>query len=77
MLALSGFKCDMVNGTIHFSPKINRENFKVFWSTGTAWGTYSCRIDNITKKAYYDIKVLYGSLEGVKVFVDNQLAASF
>ena len=77
LLALSGFKCDMVNGTIHFLPKINRENFKVFWSTGTAWGTFSRRIDSITKKVENDIKVLYGDLEGVKVFVDNQLAASF
>ena len=63
--------------TMNPAEKINRENFKVFWSTGMAWGTYSRRIDSITKKVENDIKVLYGDLEGVKVFVDNQLVASF
>jgi len=34
LLALSGFKYDMLKGTISFKPKINEDNFTSFWSTG-------------------------------------------
>jgi uncharacterized protein (DUF608 family) len=40
LLALSGFRWDAVTRTIGFSPRINREAFRVFWSSGTGWGTY-------------------------------------
>ncbi len=41
LLALSGFKYDMVNDTMSFDPVINQDDFSTFWSTGKAWGTYS------------------------------------
>ncbi len=39
LLALSGFQYDGVNRFMSFEPKLNRDNFFAFWSTGTAWGS--------------------------------------
>ena len=66
LIALSGFKYDMVEKTISFNPKINNERFKTFWSTGTAWGTYESYI-NEKGDVKTDLKVLAGSIDGVKV----------
>lgn len=67
LIALSGFKYDMVKGTMSFDPVINRDNFKTFWSTGKAWGIYSQTIDPNTGRKDWNIEVLYGSLDGIKV----------
>ena len=40
LTALSGFKYDMVEGTMSFKPAINSDDFKTFWSTGKGWGIY-------------------------------------
>lgn len=65
--ALSGYECDMVEGTMRFEPKINQQHFKSFWINGKAWGTYEQTIDPKTGKKTTDIQVLYGSLDGVKI----------
>ncbi len=57
LLALSGFEYDGITKTMAFDPQINQEEFRTFWSTGTAWGNFSIR-DNEAK-----LSVLYGSLE--------------
>ena len=71
LTALSGFKCDMVNKKIWFSPKINKENFSCFWSTGTAWGVFKQKMNPETGKYECDIDVLYGKLDNVEI-VTNQ-----
>ncbi|MBC7217723.1 MAG: hypothetical protein H5U36_06175 [Candidatus Caldatribacterium sp.] len=65
LLALSGFKYDMVQGIMSFNPVINQNNFSAIWSTGKAWGIYRQRKKN--GKLEQDIEVLGGSLNGVKV----------
>jgi len=67
LLALSGFKYDMVKGNISFSPKINQNNFSTFWSTGKAWGMYSEKRDPKTGERKWNIEVYYGDLEKVKI----------
>jgi hypothetical protein len=66
LIALGGFKFDMVRGEISFQPVVNRDEFSTFWSTGRAWGTYSQRK---TADGDYEIgvKVLYGDAEGLKI----------
>lgn len=39
-LALDGFRYSVPEGMLGFAPKLNREDFRTFWSTGTAWGSY-------------------------------------
>jgi hypothetical protein len=67
LTALSGFKYDMVEGTMSFKPAINSDDFKTFWSTGKGWGIYTQKKDPETGEIVWDIEVLYGSLEGVSV----------
>jgi len=64
LLALSGFKYDMLKGTISFKPVINEENFTSFWSTGKSWGIY--RSGEIKS----EIEVLYGEKDSIKLITD-------
>ena len=66
ILALSGYQCDMAEKRISFTPQINVDDFRCFWSTGTAWGTYTQKRDengNLT----HGVEVIHGNLNGVKV----------
>jgi hypothetical protein len=40
LLALSGYQYDGIEHFMAFSPKIQKENFKTFWSSGDAWGSF-------------------------------------
>ncbi|HEY5562551.1 MAG TPA: GH116 family glycosyl-hydrolase [Clostridiaceae bacterium] len=72
IIALSGFKCDMVKKELHFSPKINKGDFSTFWSTGTGWGVYWQKINAGTRKLEYGVDVLYGNIDGVKIVVNKK-----
>ena len=66
VLALSGYTCDMTERKIGFSPRINEDDFKTFWSTGTAWGTYAQKRD-AKGKLTQGVEVIHGTLNKVKV----------
>ncbi len=66
ILALSGYTCDMTEKRIGFAPRINGDDFRCFWSTGTAWGTYSQNRD-AKGKLIHSVDVIHGSLKGVSV----------
>jgi hypothetical protein len=56
----------MAEKRISFTPRINGDDFRCFWSTGTAWGTYTQKRDangNLT----HSVEVIHGNLRGVKV----------
>jgi non-lysosomal glucosylceramidase len=63
LLALSGFRCDMTRGIIEFEPKIYSDNFRCFWSTGTAWGTYTQKRNTKTEKLEKRVEILHGSIK--------------
>jgi len=65
MLALSGYQYDGVNHIISFSPKINKNNFKTFWSSGNGWGSFTIEDHTVT------IKVEYGSLKILKLGISK------
>ncbi|HWR52820.1 MAG TPA: GH116 family glycosyl-hydrolase [Bryobacteraceae bacterium] len=61
MLALSGFRYDGPEQAIIATPRIAQANFRSFWSTGTAWGTFtSSRTKEGSRVA---LKVLAGRLD--------------
>jgi uncharacterized protein (DUF608 family) len=60
LLALSGFMYDMIKSEVGFDPRINKDDFSSFWSTGTAWGVYKQRLEN--GKLVKDVEILHGSL---------------
>jgi hypothetical protein len=66
LTALSGFSCDMVEGTVSFRPALDLDTFTCFFSTGTAWGTYT-REKKADGSYSERIDVLYGDASGVKL----------
>ena len=54
--SLSGFRYDAVTQTLHFGPKIRHEDFQVFFSTSSAFGTILWKNDEIA------LQVLAGQL---------------
>jgi uncharacterized protein (DUF608 family) len=67
LVALGGFRYDMVAGTMSFAPAIHEDDFATFFSTGKAWGIYRQKKDRKTGKRRCSVEVLYGSLDGVAV----------
>ncbi len=51
--ALSGCNYDGVNETISFHPKINQEDFFTFWTSGSAWGSFSVENKAVTLRVEY------------------------
>jgi len=70
LLALSGFEYSAPEKTIGFEPRVFKDNFKCFFSTGGCWGSYSREIRGSIEKSV--IEVCYGKLELQRV----RLAAS-
>ena len=68
LLAFSGFLADMPNRKLTFSPKINEENFKTFFSVDSGWGLYSQKIDK--KSTEVEIDVRYGKIKLKKIQID-------
>lgn len=73
LTALSGFKCDLVEGIIEFDPAVSKENFSCFFSCGRAWGVFTQRLSETTGKYEYKVDVLYGSLHGIKIKVNGEV----
>ncbi|NLN75586.1 MAG: hypothetical protein GX139_04700 [Armatimonadetes bacterium] len=61
LLALSGFHVNTRERFIAFAPKINADDFRCFYSTGTGWGVYSQKIS--AGKLIAQISVEWGVLE--------------
>ncbi|MHB1001669.1 MAG: GH116 family glycosyl-hydrolase [Armatimonadota bacterium] len=55
-LALDGFTYDLVNGRLGFAPKINSDDYRCFWSTGTGWGRYS----QVPRDGKFQLDLLFG-----------------
>ena len=61
LLALSGYQYDGTKGFIAFSPKINTDDFSTFWSSGTGWGSFNLKGNEVV------LKVEYGSFKLAKL----------
>jgi len=76
IVALSGFLYDGTEAAIVAVPKIPRDNFKCFWSTGTGWGTFSLRRQNDT--TLFAITVLKGTLacRSCEIVAEGKIASA-
>ncbi len=61
LLALSGFHYSAVDHSIAFDPKVNKDDFKTFWSAGNTWGTFSQNTGNNTLNTQFNVD--YGTVE--------------
>lgn len=58
LLALSGYEYDGLKGHLGFAPKLNQDDFKCFWSSGSAWGQFTQK--GSSGKTEASIEVHYG-----------------
>jgi uncharacterized protein (DUF608 family) len=56
LTALSGYQYDHAAHSLSFNPAINQRNFKTFWSTADAWGSFQINGKGVV------LKVAWGSL---------------
>lgn len=57
LLALSGFEYDGVAHAVAFAPRISKEDFRSFWSTGSGWGGFEAHEHRV------QMRVAYGNLK--------------
>lgn len=69
LTALAGFSFDVPHGRLGFSPRIFKDDFRVFWSVGSGWGIYSQRLNGESINASLD--VAYGKLELEELSLGN------
>jgi hypothetical protein len=60
-VALSGFQYDGTEASIVAVPRVSNAQFNSFWSTGTAWGTFSYQRVG-AKSTRFTLQVLAGTL---------------
>lgn len=61
LLALTGFNYSGVDQRIGFAPLLHQDNFRTFWSSGSAWGTYSQQLIN-DKLFKAEVSLAHGNL---------------
>ncbi len=67
MLALSGFSYDGTEGSLGFDPVISEDDFRTFWSSGNAWGSFSLNSREVV------LTVDYGKLHLNRLFLPGDL----
>ncbi|MBI3831233.1 MAG: hypothetical protein HY291_17070 [Planctomycetes bacterium] len=72
--ALSGFSYSAVDKRIGFAPKVNAEDFRGFFSTGSAWGTYAQKSGSKKFSAGFEVGNGVLALAAVNVAVPKTLA---
>lgn len=67
LLSLSGFEANMRENRIIFSPRLEasteKNRFRTFWSTSTAWGTYTLERESENGSWNTSIEILGGHLD--------------
>ena len=68
LIAYAGYRADLAEKMLYFSPKVVDGEFKTFWICGRAWGTFTLTED-ATGKRDWSIDVMYGDLDGIDIVV--------
>ena len=68
LTAYAGYRADLVDKKLHFSPKVVDGEFKTFWICGRAWGTFTLHEDARGERDW-SIEVMYGDLDGIDIVV--------
>lgn len=76
LFGLTGQQSSAEENTLRFSPcleaSIHANNFQAFWSTGLAWGIFRQTRDGENDAWKYEVEVLGGKADGLKVSVSDQ-----
>ncbi len=66
-VALTGFRPNLPEGRLSFSPKVNPENFRCFFSCDRGWGIYWQKKNKETGELESGIETLYGDLSKLTI----------
>jgi uncharacterized protein (DUF608 family) len=69
LLTLSGFEYDGPAGHLGFAPRMNRDNFRSFFSTAEGWGSFGQK-DNDQQRSYH-LRLDYGKLDLSRLSLDG------
>ncbi len=69
LIALCGYRSDMPHKKMVFSPKVNQDNFRCFWSNAKAWGTFSQWREG--SQLLHKVETLYGDLGDVDIVIEQ------
>lgn len=67
LIALSGYRFDLVHNEISFQPVINQDDFRCFFSNAKNWGVYSQKRDPETGALETKVEILYGEEQNFRV----------
>lgn len=67
LLASSGYGFDLTKGTVSFAPRISKNDFSCFFSTGKCWGVYRQKFHEDTNEMDSKIEILYGDPDAVEL----------
>ena len=70
ILALSGYRYSAPEGMLSFSPRLDRGDFRCFFSTGGGWGVFAQRHTPRRRRAVVDVR--YGEMELRQLGLDWQ-----
>ncbi len=73
LIALSGFRYDGIEKAVVAHPLVEHDNFSSFWSAGTAWGSFSQRMQG--EKNRFTLSVVEGKLACKRVTLRAQKTA--
>ncbi len=57
-LALDGFTFSLPEARLGFAPKVNADNYRAFWSTGTGWGSFTQTATTARLEVHYGEQTL-------------------
>lgn len=70
ILALSGYYYSAPDGLMQFAPKLRQDDFRVFWSNGSAWGTFSQDLSEGSAAVRLDVLSGVQKLCGLRLQLD-------
>ncbi len=72
LIALSGYRFDLVHNKISFAPAINQDDFRCFFSNAKNWGVYSQKRNSETGELESTVEILYGEDWDMKIEIPDK-----
>lgn len=72
LIALSGYRFDLVHNKISFAPAINQDDFRCFFSNAKNWGVYSQKRNSETGELESTVEIFYGEDWDMKIEIPDK-----
>jgi hypothetical protein len=69
LVALCGYRADLPHNRMYFSPRIQKDDFRCFWSNGRAWGVYEQKL--VDGRLQKRVETLYGEIGDMETVIES------